>query len=43
MTHFDTFGVDYLTEEIKRFIESKNIISNSFRIKEHDSIMCEYF
>ena len=43
MTHFDTFGVEYVTEGIKRFIENKSIIGISFRIKAHDSIMCEYF
>ena len=38
-THFDSFGVKYISKEIKKFIENKII----FRIKAYDLIMCAYF
>ena len=40
---FDRFGVEYIQKEIKKFIASKNIITNIYRIEANDSIMCEYF
>ena len=43
LRYFDSFGTDNIPEEIKRFIEKKNIITNIFRIQAPDSIMCEYF
>ena len=47
IVYFDSFGVDYIPEEIKEFIEefpgNKNIKANIFRIKENNSGMCGYF
>ena len=43
LTYFDSFGVEYLPKEIKKFIDGKNIITNFYRIRAHDSIMCRYF
>ena len=43
MTCFDSFGVEYISEKIKRFISNKNIITNIFKIQTYDLIMCEYF
>ena len=43
VTYFDSFGVEHISKEIKRFINNKNIIANIFRIQAHDSIMCGYF
>ena len=48
--YFDSFGVEYTSEEIKEFIEkfpeefsgNKNIKTNIFRIQEDNSIMCGY-
>ena len=31
-TYFDSFGVEHLPEEFKRFISNKNIITSIFRI-----------
>ena len=42
VTYFDSFGVEYIPEEIKRFISNKNI-TNIFRMQAYDSIMCRYF
>ena len=41
--YFDSFGVEHVPEEIKEFIENKNIKGNVFRVQGNDSIMCGYF
>ena len=43
VTYFDSFGVEHIQKEIKKFIGNKNIIRNIYRIKAYDSIMCGYF
>ena len=42
-TYIDSFGVEYIPKEIKKFIGKKNIITNIYRIQATDSIMCGYF
>ena len=41
--YFDSFGVEYIPNEIKEFIRNKNIKANIFRVQEDNSIMCGYF
>ena len=46
--YFDSFGVQHVPKEIKKFIESKfpgnkDIKTNIFRIQSDNSIMCGYF
>ena len=43
ITYFDSFGVEDIPTEIKKFIGNKNIKTNIFRIQAYDSIMCRYF
>ena len=43
VTYFDSFGVEHIPKEIRKFIGNKNIITNIFRIQAYDSIMCGYF
>ena len=43
VTYFDSFGVEHILKEIKKFINDKNIITNIFGIQAHDSVMCIYF
>ena len=43
VTYFDSFGVEHIPKEIKKFIGNKNIITNIYRIQAYDSIMCGYF
>ena len=43
ITYFDSFGVEHVPKEIKRFIEHKNIKTNIFRIQADNSKMCGYF
>ena len=42
-TYFDSFGVEHISNEIKKFINCKNLIVNIFRIQAYDSIKCGYF
>ena len=45
--YFDSFGVEHIPKEIKKFIDhpwhNKKIKTNIFRIQTCDSIMCGYF
>ena len=48
VTYFDSFGVEYIPKEIKKFIDNNNIITNMYRqvymcIQAYSSIMCGYF
>ena len=43
VTYFDSFGVEHISKEIKKFIGNKRIITNIYRIQAYDSIMREYF
>ena len=43
VTYFDSFGVEHVSKEIKKFIRNKNITTNIYRIQVYDSIMCGYF
>ena len=43
VTYFDSFRVEHIPKEIKKFIGNKNIITNIYRIQGYDSIMCRYF
>ena len=43
VTYFDSFGVEHIPKEIRKFIGNKNVITNIYRIEAYDSIMCGYF
>ena len=43
VTYLNSFGVEHIPKEIKKFIGDKNIITNICRIQAYDSIMCGYF
>ena len=42
-TYFDSFGIDDIPKEVKKFIGNRKIITNIYRIQNYDSIMCSYF
>ena len=42
-TCFDSFEVEHIPKEIKKFIGNINITINICRIQAYDSIMCGYF
>ena len=39
----DSFGIEYIAEEVKKFIVNENITTNINRIQSNDSILGEYF
>ena len=43
IVYFDSFGVEHISEEIKKFIGNKNIKANIYRVQANDSVMCGYF
>ena len=43
VTYFDSFGIEHIPKEVKKFIGHRNIISNIYRIQNYDLIMCSYF
>ena len=43
VTYFDSFGVEHIPKEIKKFILNKNIITNIYRIPAYGLKMCRYF
>ena len=43
IVYFDSFGVEYVPEEIKEFVGNKNIKANIFRVQANNSVMCGYF
>ena len=40
---FDTFGIEHIPKEIKKFIGNRNIKANIYRVQATNSIMCDYF
>ena len=43
IVYFDSFGVGHVPEDIKEFIENKNIKGNVFQVQSNNSIVCSYF
>ena len=43
IVYFDSFGVEYIPEEIREFTGNKNIKANIFRVQENNLIMCGFF
>ena len=43
VTYFDTFGVEHIPKEIKKFIDKSIVVANTFRIQAYDSVMCGCF
>ena len=43
VTCFNSFGVEQITKEIKKFIDRSTIKTISYRTQEYDSGMCGYF
>ena len=41
--NIDSFGVEHVPKEIKKFMGHKNIKTNIFRMQADYSIMCGYF
>ena len=43
VTYFDSFGIEHIPKEVKKFIGNENIITNIYRIQNYDSVMFGYF
>ena len=43
VTYLGSFGVEYISKEIKNTMDNKNITTNTYRIQAYDSIMWGYF
>ena len=41
--YFDSFEIEHIPKEIKKFIRNKNVITNIYRIQACDVIMCGHF
>ena len=41
--YVDSYGIELIPKEIKKFIGNRNITTNIYRSQAYDSIMCEYF
>ena len=40
ITHFNSFGVECISNEIKKMIGNKSMTANIFRMQAHDCTMC---
>ena len=43
VTWFDSFGVEHVWKDINIFIDKSFVVTNIFRIKVYDSVMCGSF
>ena len=43
LSNFDSFEVEHIPKEIRKFIGNTNIITNIYRVQAYDSIVCECF
>ena len=43
LAYLDSFRVEHIRKEIKKFIGNKNIIANVYRIQAYNSTMCRNF
>ena len=41
--YFDSFGIEYIPQEVLKKIKDKSITHNIFRIQDNESIMCDFF
>ena len=41
--HFDSFGIEYIPQEVLSKIKDKSITHNIFRIQDNESIMCGFY
>ena len=39
LTYVDSFGVEHIPKEIKKFISNKNTVKNIFRLQAYDSVI----
>ena len=42
-TYFDSFGIEHIPKETKKFNDNKNFIRNIFRMQVYELILCGHF
>ena len=42
LVYFNSFGVEYVPEEIKEFVGNKNIKAQTFRVQANNPVVCGY-
>ena len=40
--YFDSFGVEHIPKEIRKFVGNKNITTNIYRMQAYNSVICGY-
>ena len=43
VTYFNSFRVEHIPKEIKKYIDISRVVTNIFRIQAYDSRICNYF
>ena len=43
VTYINSFGVEHIPKDIRKFIKNKNTITNIYRTQVYNSITCRYF
>ena len=43
VTYFNSFGIQHIPKEIRKFIGNTIVQTNIYRIQAYNSIMCRYF
>ena len=43
VTYFNSFEVEHISREIKKYLGNKNVTTNFYRIQGYVSVMCRYF
>ena len=43
VAYFDSFGIEYIPQEVLNKIKDKSITHNIFRIQDNESIMCGFY
>ena len=41
--YFDSFGIEYIPQEVLNKIRDKSITHNTFRVQDNESIMCGFY
>ena len=41
--YFDSFGIEYISQESLKKIKDESITHNAFKIQENESIMCGFY
>ena len=43
VTYFDSFGIEHIPNEIKKYIGNEDIAAKICRMQAYESTICEYF